>query len=74
MDYQYQKVVQADRMAGANKIYHSGELEMMQKRYVNGVIPLMRQKREAEGIPWTREEIDKLNQEADLVGASHLVE
>jgi LDH2 family malate/lactate/ureidoglycolate dehydrogenase len=78
MSYLYNKVISSDRMGGVDRIYFPGELEILQQevsvawvwssQYLMGY-----QAREKSGIPWTQEEIDALNAEADLVGAPHLV-
>ncbi|KAE8553893.1 hypothetical protein EYB25_002431 [Talaromyces marneffei] len=61
MDYLYQRVVTADKAVGVDKIYYPGEIEQ-----------ITRDRRLAEGIPFTEFEIANLNQEAELVGAEKL--
>ena len=61
MDYLYQRVTGCEKAAGVERIYFPGELEL-----------IMKNKRLAEGIPFTQGEIDGLNQEAELVGAAKL--
>jgi LDH2 family malate/lactate/ureidoglycolate dehydrogenase len=61
MDYLYQRVVGCEKMAGVDRIYYPGEVEQ-----------ITREKRLEEGIPFTGSEIEKLNQEAELVGVEKL--
>ncbi|GFF57867.1 malate/L-sulfolactate dehydrogenase [Aspergillus udagawae] len=61
MDYLYQRVVGCEKMAGVDRIYYPGEIEQIN-----------REKRLEEGIPFTESEIEKLNQEAELVGVEKL--
>ncbi|KAJ5106722.1 Malate/L-lactate dehydrogenase [Penicillium angulare] len=61
MDYLYQRVVGSDKMGGVDRIYFPGEIEQ-----------ITRDKRLADGIPFTRAEIDALNEEAKSVGAASL--
>ncbi|KAJ5407282.1 hypothetical protein N7465_008566 [Penicillium sp. CMV-2018d] len=55
MDYLYQRVIDSEKMAGVDRIYFPGEIEMITE-----------EKRLAEGIPFATAEIDSLNKEADL--------
>jgi LDH2 family malate/lactate/ureidoglycolate dehydrogenase len=61
MDYLYQRVVGCEKMEGVDRIYYPGEIEQIN-----------REKRLEEGIPFTESEIEKLNQEAELVGVEKL--
>ncbi|GAM42441.1 hypothetical protein EIK77_008186 [Talaromyces pinophilus] len=61
MDYLYQRVVTSDKAAGVDRIYYPGEIEQ-----------ITRDRRLAEGIPFTESEIANLNQEAELVGVGKL--
>lgn len=61
MDYLYQRVVGTYKMAGVERIYYPGEIELINAR-----------ERLDEGIPYVQAEIDALNKEADMVGASHI--
>ncbi|KAJ5162596.1 uncharacterized protein N7500_004426 [Penicillium coprophilum] len=61
MDYLYQRVIDSEKMAGVDRIYFPGELEMMTE-----------EKRLAEGIPFAAAEVESLNREADLVKVKHL--
>ncbi|KAJ5167262.1 uncharacterized protein N7482_006043 [Penicillium canariense] len=61
MDYLYKRVVESDKMAGVDRIYFPGEIEI-----------LMEQTRLAEGIPFAEAEVAGLNKEADLVNVEHL--
>lgn len=61
MDYLYQRVIDSEKMAGVDRIYFPGEIEMITE-----------EKRLAEGIPFATAEIDSLNKEADLVKIEHL--
>ncbi|KAJ5279146.1 Malate/L-lactate dehydrogenase [Penicillium angulare] len=61
MDYLYQRVVGSDKMGGIDRIYFPGEIEQ-----------ITRDERLAGGIPFTRAEIDALNEEAKSVGAASL--
>ncbi|KAF2432941.1 putative malate/L-lactate dehydrogenase [Tothia fuscella] len=61
MDYLYSRVVGCERMTGVDRIYFPGELEQLEA-----------DKRQSEGIPYTRGEIDALNSEATKVGAPPL--
>ncbi|KAL4806260.1 Malate/L-lactate dehydrogenase [Aspergillus unguis] len=61
MDYLYQRVVGSDKMAGVDRIYYPGEIEQLNQ-----------EKRLSEGIPFTRAEIETLNEEAALVGVDGL--
>ncbi|KAJ5662864.1 hypothetical protein N7507_003595 [Penicillium longicatenatum] len=61
MDYLYKRVVESEKMAGVERIYFPGELEIMTE-----------EKRLIEGIPFAETEIASLNKEADLVGVEHL--
>ncbi|KAL6243294.1 hypothetical protein RBB50_009846 [Rhinocladiella similis] len=61
MQYLYDRVVGSDRMAGVDRIYFPGEIELLNK-----------ERREREGIPFTEAEIASLNKEADTVGVERL--
>lgn len=61
MDYLYQRVVESERMAGVDRIYFPGEIEMITE-----------ERRLVEGIPFTAAEIESLNKEADLVNVERL--
>lgn len=61
MDYLYQRVVGCERMGGVERIYYPGEIEQ-----------ITREKRLADGIPFTRGEIEGLNREAWIVGVDAL--
>jgi LDH2 family malate/lactate/ureidoglycolate dehydrogenase len=61
MDYLYQRVVGSDRMAGVDRIYFPGEIEI-----------LAQEERLKSGIPYVGTEIDALNKEAELVGAARI--
>jgi LDH2 family malate/lactate/ureidoglycolate dehydrogenase len=62
MDYLYQRVVQSDRMAGVDRIYFPGEIEILTQK-----------ERSKSGIPYVKAEIEALNKEADAVGVQHIV-
>ncbi|CAG8196882.1 unnamed protein product [Penicillium nalgiovense] len=61
MDYLYQRVVDSEKMAGVDRIYFPGEIEMITE-----------EKRLAQGIPFATAEIEGLNKEADLVKVERL--
>lgn len=61
MQYLYERVVDAEKADGVDRIYFPGELEQLQQ-----------QERERTGIPLVQAEIDALNVEADKVGVAHL--
>ncbi|PWY82075.1 Malate/L-lactate dehydrogenase [Aspergillus heteromorphus CBS 117.55] len=61
MDYLYQRVVGSEKMGGVERIYYPGEIEQ-----------ITRDKRLVEGIPFTRAEIEALNEEAEVVGVERL--
>jgi LDH2 family malate/lactate/ureidoglycolate dehydrogenase len=61
MDYLYKRVVESEKMAGVDRIYFPGEIEI-----------LTEEKRLVEGIPFAEAEIAGLNKEADRVGVEHL--
>ncbi|KAJ5551784.1 hypothetical protein N7535_000275 [Penicillium sp. DV-2018c] len=61
MDYLYQRVVGSEKMAGVERIYFPGEIEMITE-----------EKRLAEGIPFAMAEIEGLNREAELVNVEPL--
>jgi LDH2 family malate/lactate/ureidoglycolate dehydrogenase len=61
MAYLYKRVVESEKMAGVDRIYFPGEIEI-----------LTEEKRLAEGIPFAEAEIAGLNKEADRVGVEHL--
>jgi LDH2 family malate/lactate/ureidoglycolate dehydrogenase len=62
MEYLYQRVVTSEKMAGVDRIYFPGEIELLNK-----------EKRMAEGIPFTEAEIATMNKEAELAGVDKLV-
>ncbi|OTB04456.1 hypothetical protein M426DRAFT_22852 [Hypoxylon sp. CI-4A] len=62
MDFLHQKVVNADKAAGVDRIYFPGEIEQ-----------LTQEEREKSGIPLVQAEIDALNEEAKKVGKPLLV-
>ncbi|KAK6368038.1 hypothetical protein LTS17_010191 [Exophiala oligosperma] len=57
----YDRVVGSEKMAGVDRIYFPGEIELLNK-----------EKREREGIPFTEAEIANLNKEAEMVGVEKL--
>ncbi|KAJ5569430.1 uncharacterized protein N7459_008860 [Penicillium hispanicum] len=61
MDYLYRRVVDSEKMAGVDRIYFPGEIEMVTE-----------ERRLSEGIPFAKAEVASLNHEADLVGVEHL--
>lgn len=61
MAYLYKRVVESEKMAGVDRIYFPGEIEI-----------LTEEKRLVEGIPFAEAEIAGLNKEADRVGVEHL--
>jgi LDH2 family malate/lactate/ureidoglycolate dehydrogenase len=61
MDYLYNRVISSDRMDGIDRIYFPGELEQ-----------LMKERRLESGIPLVQAEVEALNKEAGLVGASNI--
>ena len=61
MDYLYQRVVGCEKMAGVERIYFPGEIEIG-----------TRKEREKSGIPLVRAEIEALNTEAERVGLGKL--
>ncbi|KAJ6145353.1 hypothetical protein N7470_009248 [Penicillium chermesinum] len=61
MDYLYKRVVESEKMAGVDRIYFPGEIEMITE-----------EQRREKGIPFAASEIASLNQEADRVGIAHL--
>lgn len=61
MDYLYRRVVESEKMAGVDRIYFPGEIEI-----------IMEEQRLAEGIPFAAAEVASLNREADLVQVEHL--
>jgi LDH2 family malate/lactate/ureidoglycolate dehydrogenase len=62
MDYLYQRVVQSDPMAGVDRIYFPGEIEI-----------LTQEERLKTGIPYVDSEILALNREAEAVGVEKIV-
>jgi LDH2 family malate/lactate/ureidoglycolate dehydrogenase len=58
MDYLYQRCTSAAKAQGVDRIYFTGELEIIAQR-----------EREKSGIPYTRGELAELDKEAELVGA-----
>jgi LDH2 family malate/lactate/ureidoglycolate dehydrogenase len=61
MDYLYQRVVKSEKMVGVERIYFPGEIEH-----------ITYEERIKKGIPYTDNEVDALNKEADLVGVGPL--
>ena len=61
MDYLYQRVVGSEKMAGVERVFFPGEIELE-----------MSKERQVAGIPFVRAEIEALNSEADNVGISRL--
>lgn len=61
MAYLYKRVVESEKMAGVDRIYFPGEIEI-----------LTEEKRLVEGIPFAEAEVAGLNREADRVGVEHL--
>lgn len=61
MAYLYKRVVESEKMAGVDRIYFPGEIEI-----------LTEEKRLVEGIPFADAEVAGLNREADQVGVEHL--
>ena len=61
MDYLYRRVVESEKMAGVDRIYFPGEIEMITE-----------ERRLAEGIPFAAAEVASLNKEADRVKVEHL--
>ena len=61
MDHLYRTVVGSEKMAGVDRIYFPGEIEA-----------LTQVEREKTGIPFSRSEIESLNEEARLVGCEIL--
>ncbi|CAG8090221.1 unnamed protein product [Penicillium salamii] len=57
MQYLYDRVTTGERMEGVDQIYFPGEIELINK-----------EKRMAEGIPFTEAEIATMNKEAEAVG------
>ncbi|ETN39160.1 uncharacterized protein HMPREF1541_05383 [Cyphellophora europaea CBS 101466] len=62
MDHLYQRVVGSERMEGVQRIYFPGELEIEEQK-----------KRERDGIPLVRAEVEALNAEAVKVGVPEMV-
>jgi LDH2 family malate/lactate/ureidoglycolate dehydrogenase len=61
MDYLYERVRNSDHMAGIDRIYFPGELEI-----------LMKEQRLKDGIPLVQAEVEALNKEAEQVRVSTL--
>jgi LDH2 family malate/lactate/ureidoglycolate dehydrogenase len=61
MEYLYQRVVNSEKVAGVDRIYFPGEIELINK-----------EKRTVEGIPFTDAEIENMNKEAAMVGVEKL--
>lgn len=61
MAYLYKRVVESEKMAGVDRIYFPGEIEI-----------LTEEQRLVEGIPFADAEVAGLNREADRVGVEHL--
>jgi LDH2 family malate/lactate/ureidoglycolate dehydrogenase len=62
MDYLYQRVVEAEKIDGVDRIYFPGEIEQLRQ-----------EERLRDGIPLVETEVAALNAEAKLVGAEPLV-
>lgn len=62
MRYLYERVVGSERMAGVDRIYFPGEVEMVR-----------REERLRSGIPYARAEVEVLNKEAEAVGVDPLI-
>lgn len=62
MKYLYERVVGSEKMAGVERIYFPGEIEL-----------LRREERLKSGIPYAKAEIEVLNQEAQAAGLEPLV-
>lgn len=62
MDYLYRRVVDADRMAGVDRIYYPGEIEQ-----------ITHEERLKTGIPYAPAEIDALNKEAEAAGTDKIM-
>lgn len=62
MKYLYERVVGSEKMAGVERIYFPGEVELVR-----------RDERLKSGIPYAHEEIELLNQEAKEAGLDPLV-
>lgn len=62
MKYLYERVVGSEKMAGVDRIYFPGEIEILQK-----------DKRLKSGIPYARSEIKTLNEEAEAAGVRALL-
>ncbi|EHA47995.1 hypothetical protein MCOR27_003664 [Pyricularia oryzae] len=63
MKYLYERVVGCEKMAGVDRIYFPGEIELLRA-----------EERTKSGIPYSRGEIEALNREAELVGSSKIQE
>jgi len=61
MDHLYQRVVGCEKMHGVDRIYFPGEIEQLRE-----------EERLKSGIPYVKDEIDALNQEAEKVGVSKI--
>ncbi|KAF2466484.1 malate/L-lactate dehydrogenase-like protein [Lindgomyces ingoldianus] len=61
MDYLYGRVIGSDRMAGTDRIYFPGEIEL-----------LMKEERLHDGIPLVQAEVEALNKESQRVGAQSI--
>ncbi|OOQ87697.1 malate/L-lactate dehydrogenase [Penicillium brasilianum] len=61
MAYLYKRVIESEKMAGVDRIYFPGEIEI-----------LTEEKRLVEGIPFAEAEVAGLNKEADRVGVERL--
>lgn len=61
MDMLYQKVVESEKRQGVERIYFPGEIEQEVEK-----------ERRQTGIPFTKEEIEALDKEAELVGVSKI--
>lgn len=61
LEYLYQRVVGSEKMAGVDRIFFPGEIELLNQK-----------DREANGIPLVQAEIEALNEEARAVDASLL--
>lgn len=61
MDVLYQTVAGSERMPGVERIYFPGEIEQLRE-----------EERLEKGIPYSSEEIEALNAEADRLGVGHI--
>lgn len=61
METLYQRVVGSDKMAGVERIYFPGEIELLRE-----------EERRRDGIPYVADEIQSLNAEAERVGVAKI--